>query len=183
MSRIGVKPIPIPKGVDVAVKAGEVRAKGPKGELAVAVSRGFEIVVDQDRKAVTVKRPGDARDARARHGLYRALINNLLVGVSAGFQQNLEIEGVGFNAKADGKKLVLNIGFSHPVSFDVPAGLTIETPKPTIIQIKGADKQAVGQFAANVRKVRPPEPYKGKGIRYEGEKIQRKAGKAVGGKA
>jgi large subunit ribosomal protein L6 len=178
-----VKPIPIPKGVTVAVSGGEVRAKGPKGELSVAVSRGFTVAVDQAKSTVSVKRPGDDRGERARHGLYRALISNLLLGVANGFQQNLEIEGVGYNAKADGKKLVLNIGFSHPVTFDVPAGLTIETPKPTIIHVKGPDKQAVGQFAANVRKVRPPEPYKGKGIRYEGEKIQRKAGKAVGGKA
>jgi large subunit ribosomal protein L6 len=132
---------------------------------------------------VTVKRPGDERQDRARHGLYRALINNMLVGVSTGFQRNLEIEGVGYNAKAEGKKLTLNIGFANPVSFEIPAGLTVETPKPTQIKIQGASKQLVGQFAANVRKIRPPEPYKGKGIRYEGEIIQRKAGKAVGGKA
>jgi large subunit ribosomal protein L6 len=182
MSRIGVKPIPIPKGVTVAVAAGEVRAKGPKGEMAVALGRGFSVDVDHGKGMVSVKRGGDDRMERARHGLYRALLNNVLIGVSAGFQRNLEIEGVGYNAKADGKKLVVNIGFSHPVTFEVPAGLTIETPKPTIIQIKGVDKQLVGQFAANVRKVRPPEPYKGKGIRYEGERIQRKAGKAVGGK-
>jgi large subunit ribosomal protein L6 len=183
MSRIGVKPIPIPSGVTVSVKDGAVKAKGPKGELSVELSRGFDVAVDDAKKVVQVKRPGDERNARARHGLYRALINNVLIGVSAGFQRNLEIEGVGYNAKSDGKKLVLNIGFSNPITFDIPAGLTIETPKPTIIQIKGADKQLVGQFAADVRKVRPPEPYKGKGIRYEGEQIQRKAGKAVGGKA
>jgi len=183
MSRIGVKPIAIPKGVTVAVKGGEVRAKGPKGELAVTMSRGFAVDVDLATSMLTVKRPGDQREDRARHGLYRALINNVITGVSKGFQQNLEIEGVGFNAKEEGKKLVLNIGFSHPVKFDIPPSLTIETPKPTVIQIKGNDKQIVGQFAADVRKVRPPEPYKGKGIRYEGEKIQRKAGKAVGGKA
>jgi large subunit ribosomal protein L6 len=182
MSRIGVKPVPIPSGVAVSVKEGTVTVKGPKGELSVPVSRGFTISVDDAKKLLSVKRPGDARQDRARHGLYRALINNVLVGVSAGFQRNLEIEGVGYNAKVDGKKLTLNIGFANAVSFDVPAGLTIETPKPTQIHIKGADKQLVGQFAANVRKIRPPEPYKGKGIRYEGEVIKRKAGKAVGGK-
>ena len=183
MSRIGVKPVPIPAGVAVSVKEGSVHVKGPKGELAVPVSRGFTVSVDDQKKMLSVKRPGDARDHRARHGLYRALINNVMVGVSAGFQRNLEIEGVGYNAKSDGKKLVLNIGFANPISFDIPAGLTVDTPKPTQIHIKSADKQLVGQFAANVRKSRPPEPYKGKGIRYEGEIIKRKAGKAVGGKA
>jgi large subunit ribosomal protein L6 len=178
-----VKPISIPSGVAVSVKDGLVQAKGPKGELVVQMSRGFSVNVDEAKKLLSVKRPGDAREQRARHGLYRALINNVLVGVSTGFQRNLEIEGVGYNAKSDGKKLSLNIGFSNPISFDIPNGLTIETPKPTQIHIKGADKQLVGQFAANVRKIRPPEPYKGKGIRYEGEVIQRKAGKAVGGKA
>ena len=183
MSRIGVKPVPIPSGVAIQVKDGAVHVKGPKGELAAPLGRGFQVSVDDAKKQVSVKRPGDERDDRARHGLYRALINNMLIGVSAGFQRNLEIEGVGYNAKVDGKKLTLNIGFANPVAFEIPAGLSIETPKPTQIHIKGASKQLVGQFAANVRKVRPPEPYKGKGIRYEGEVIQRKAGKAVGGKA
>jgi large subunit ribosomal protein L6 len=183
MSRIGVKPVAIPSGVAISVKDGSVRVKGPKGELDAPIGRGFELAVDDAKKTVTVKRPGDQRQDRARHGLYRALINNMLVGVSTGFQRNLEIEGVGYNAKAEGKKLTLNIGFANPVTFEIPAGLTIETPKPTQIHIKGASKQLVGQFAANVRKIRPPEPYKGKGIRYEGEVIQRKAGKAVGGKA
>jgi large subunit ribosomal protein L6 len=183
MSRIGVKPVAVPSGVTISVKDGSVRVKGPKGELDTPIGRGFELSVDDAKKTVTVKRPGDQRQDRARHGLYRALINNMLVGVSTGFQRNLEIEGVGFNAKAEGKKLTLNIGFANPVTFEIPAGLTIETPKPTQIHIKGTSKQLVGQFAANVRKIRPPEPYKGKGIRYEGEVIQRKAGKAVGGKA
>jgi large subunit ribosomal protein L6 len=183
MSRIGVKSVAIPSGVAITVKSGAVHVKGPKGELEAPLGKGFQIAVDDAKKTLTVKRPGDERDDRARHGLYRALIANMITGVSTGFQRNLEIEGVGYNAKVDGKKLTLNIGFSNPVSFDIPAGLTIETPKPTVIHIKGASKQAVGQFAANVRKVRPPEPYKGKGIRYEGEVIQRKAGKAVGGKA
>jgi large subunit ribosomal protein L6 len=183
MSRIGVKPIAIPSGVAISVKVGSINVKGPKGELSVPLGRGFTVSVDEEKKVVAVKRPGDGRDDRARHGLYRALLNNVLFGVSTGFQRNLEIEGVGYNAKADGKKLTLNIGFSNAIVFDVPAGLTVETPKPTQVHIKGADKQAVGQFAANVRKIRPPEPYKGKGIRYEGEVIKRKAGKAVGGKA
>jgi large subunit ribosomal protein L6 len=183
MSRIGVKAIPLPPGVAVQVKDGSVHAKGPKGELSVALGKGFTVAIDEAKKTVTVKRAGDERQDRARHGLYRALINNVLIGVSTGFQRNLEIEGVGYNAKAEPKKLTLNIGFANPVSFEIPAGLTVETPKPTIIHIKGSSKQMVGQFAANVRKVRPPEPYKGKGIRYEGEVIKRKAGKAVGGKA
>jgi large subunit ribosomal protein L6 len=183
MSRIGVKPIAIPSGIAITIKEGSVSVKGPKGELSAPVARGFQIAVDDAKKQVTVKRPGDERQDRARHGLYRALINNMITGVSAGFQRNLEIEGVGYNAKVEGKKLTLNIGFANPVSFEIPAGLTIETPKPTQVHIKGASKQLVGQFAANVRKIRPPEPYKGKGIRYEGEHIQRKAGKAVGGKA
>jgi large subunit ribosomal protein L6 len=183
MSRIGVKPVAVPSGVTISVKDGSVRVKGPKGELDTPIGRGFELAVDDAKKTVTVKRPGDQRQDRARHGLYRALISNMLVGVSTGFQRNLEIEGVGYNAKAEGKKLTLNIGFANPVTFEIPAGLTVETPKPTQVHIKGASKQLVGQFAANVRKIRPPEPYKGKGIRYEGEVIQRKAGKAVGGKA
>jgi large subunit ribosomal protein L6 len=183
MSRIGVKPIAIPNGVAITVKEGSVHVKGPKGELTVPVGKKFKVDIDNDKKTVSVKRPGDEREDRARHGLYRALLNNVVTGVSAGFQRNLEIEGVGYNAKVEGKKLNLNIGFSNPIHLDIPAGLTVETPKPTQIHIKGADKQLVGQFAANVRKIRPPEPYKGKGIRYEGEFIQRKAGKAVGGKA
>jgi large subunit ribosomal protein L6 len=183
MSRIGVKPVAIPSGVAISTKDGSVHVKGPKGELSAPVARGFQVNVDEAKKVVVVKRPGDERKDRAHHGLYRALINNMLIGVSTGFQRNLEIEGVGYNAKVEGKKLTLNIGFSNPVTFEIPAGLTIETPKPTQIHIKGASKQLVGQFAANVRKIRPPEPYKGKGIRYEGEHIQRKAGKAVGGKA
>jgi large subunit ribosomal protein L6 len=184
MSRIGVKSIALPTGVAVQLKNGTVAVKGPKGELTTPMGEGFALEVDDAKKTVTVKRPGDTREDRARHGLYRALINNMVKGVTAGFQRGLEIEGVGYNARLDGKtKLSLNIGFSHPVVLEIPAGLTIETPKPTQVIIKGPDRQLVGQFAANVRKIRPPEPYKGKGIRYDNEVIVRKAGKAVGGKA
>ncbi len=184
MSRIGVKPVAVPSGVTIQVKDRTVVAKGPKGELQCAIGPGFSVQVDDQKKQVAVKRPDDDRQNRARHGLYRALINNMVKGVSVGFQRGLEIEGVGYNARLEGKnKLTLNIGFCNPVDFTIPAGLTVECPKPTQIMIKGADRQQVGQFAAIVRKVRPPEPYKGKGIRYEREVIERKAGKAVGGKA
>src|ERR1043166_6634995 len=183
MSRIGAKSIPLPGGVTVTASAGAVSVKGPKGELRRDIGKDFAVTVDATAKSVTVTRPGDSREHRARHGLYRALINNMIKGVSAGFERNLEIEGVGYNAKVDGKaKLTLNIGFCNPVVMEIPAGLTVETPKPTQVFIRGQDKQLVGQFAALVRKIRPPEPYKGKDIRYVGEFIQRKQGKAVGGK-
>ena len=181
MSRIGRLPVPLPSGVDVQVKDDRVVVKGPNGELAQEITRGFEIAVEGSE--LKVSRPSDSKEHRALHGLYRALINNMVTGVTKGFERELEIEGVGYNAKAEGpRKLVLNIGFCHAVNMEPPEGVTVETPKPTSIVIKGADKQKVGQFAAEVRRVRPPEPYKGKGIRYKGEYVRRKAGKAVGGK-
>ncbi len=183
MSRIGAKTIPVPAGVTITSGKDGIVVKGPKGELKQRLTGGVKVEVDTTAKHASVKRPGDTRQDRALHGLYRALLNNMVQGVSAGFQRNLEIEGVGYNAKLEGKdKLVLNIGFCLPVSLAVPAGLSVETPKPTQVHIKGCDRQLVGQFASQVRKVRPPEPYKGKGIRYAGEAIQRKAGKAVGAK-
>jgi len=181
MSRIGVKSIAIPSGVTISVAGSMVAVKGPKGELKQELTKGFSVKVEGT--SASVARPGDEREQRAFHGLYRALLNNMITGVSKGFQRNLEIEGVGFNARVEGKdKLILNIGFCHTVDLKVPEGLTVETPKPTQIHIKGADRQKVGQFAAVVRKVRPPEPYKGKGIRYDNEVVVRKQGKAVGGK-
>ncbi len=181
MSRIGVKAIAIPSGVTIAVAGSTVAVKGPKGELKQELVTGFAVKVEGTSASVT--RQGDERRDRAFHGLYRALLNNMITGVSKGFQKNLEIEGVGFNARVEGKdKLILNIGFCHTVDIKIPDGLVVETPKPTQIFIKGSDRQKVGQFAAVVRKVRPPEPYKGKGIRYDKEVIQRKQGKSVGGK-
>ncbi|HYC77440.1 MAG TPA: 50S ribosomal protein L6 [Planctomycetota bacterium] len=183
MSRIGAKSIPLPAGVNVSAKPDAVVVKGPKGELTQKLTGGVAVTVDAQTKTVQVRRRGETRQDRALHGLYRALVRNMVQGVSQGFQDNLEIEGVGYNAKVEGKdKLVLNIGFCLPVTLTIPAGLTVETPKPTQVAIKGCDRQVVGQFAALIRKVRPPEPYKGKGIRYAGEVIQRKAGKAVGSK-
>lgn len=181
MSRVGKKAVPVPVGVTVTVKNGVVSVKGPKGELHQSYDQTFSIAVDGN--LVSVKAPSEERILRAKHGLYRQLIQNMAIGVSQGFTKVLEIEGVGYNAKMDGKtKLALSVGYNAPVIMEVPAGLEVTTPKPTIIEIKGADKCAVGQFAANIRKQRPPEPYKGKGIRYATEKIRRKAGKAVGGK-
>lgn len=181
MSRVGKKPVPVPSGVTVSVREGLVTVKGPKGELRQTYDQAYSISVEAG--GVMVKAPGPDRIHRAKHGLYRQLIQNMALGVSKGFSKTLEIEGVGYNAKLDGKtKLSLSVGFNAPVVMEIPAGIEVATPKPTIIEIKGADKGAVGQFAANVRKQRPPEPYKGKGIRYANEKVRRKAGKAVGGK-
>ena len=183
MSRIGAKSVALPAGVTVTTGPNGMVVKGPKGELTQKLTGGVKVEIDAAKKSASVKRAGEDREDRALHGLYRALLRNMVEGVSTGFAKNLEIEGVGYNAKLEGKdKLVLNIGFCLPVELKVPAGLVIETPKPTQVHIKGCDRQKVGQFAALVRKVRPPEPYKGKGIRYEGEVIQRKAGKTVGAK-
>ena len=182
MSRIGKKPIPIPSGVTVTVVGSESVVKGPKGELRQHVPTGLEYEVNDGELQIT--RPKDTKDLRAKHGLVRVLIANQVHGVTQGWSKTLEIEGVGYGAKLEGtNKLILNIGFNAPVVMEAPAGVTLACPKPTIISITGADKQVVGQFAADVRRVRPPEPYKGKGIRYLGEHIRRKAGKAIGGKS
>lgn len=182
MSRIGKIPVPLLKGVAATVSGNAISIKGPKGELKQVFDPAFEIKVDA--ASVHVARPSDAKQHKALHGLYRALIKNMVKGCSEGFVQTLEIEGVGYNAKAEGTgKLVMNIGFNAPRVMIPPKGVTVETPKNTVIVIKGADLQQVGQFAANVRAIRPPEPYKGKGIRYQGEHILRKAGKAIGGKS
>ena len=182
MSRVGKKPIKLPEKVTFEVKGHSVEAKGPKGNLALAVDPAMSVEVEDGE--VRISRPNDTKRSRAFHGLTRALINNMVMGVSEGFQKTLEIEGVGYTAKAEGpNKLSMNIGFNAPVVMTPPEGVTVATPKPTIIEISGIDRQKVGQFAANVRAVRPPEPYKGKGIRYKGEHIRRKAGKAIGGKA
>ncbi|RKY21733.1 MAG: 50S ribosomal protein L6 [Planctomycetota bacterium] len=181
MSRIGKKPIPIPAGVEITVGKDKITVKGPKGTLEreyPADKVAFEL--DEANKVLVVKRFDDSKPSRAFHGLWRALVNNMVIGVSEGFKKVLEIVGTGYRAQARGKKLTLQIGFSHPVEFEMPPGLEVQTPAPTQIIIAGCDKQAVGQMAANIRAVRPPEPYKGKGIRYQGEYVRRLAGKSFG---
>jgi len=167
--------------VTVAVAAGrEVTVKGPGGTLKMPIRPEVKIDVEEKQALVSLTGTGAAREARAFHGMTRALLNNMVLGVSKGWEKKLDIIGVGWNAAAQGKKLVLNIGFCHPVEVPMPEGVTCETPRPTQIIIKGADRQAVGHIAAVIRKVRPPEPYKGKGIRYTGEYVRRKAGKSFG---
>ena len=180
MSRIGSMPIQLPSGVSVEEKGREVTVKGPKGSLGLTLRPEISVTVDGGVVTLAPNGSGSAREARAFHGLTRSLLSNMVTGVTDGFSKALEIIGVGWNAKVQGKQLTLNIGFCHPVVLGLPDGVECETPKPTSIIVRGADKQAVGQFAANVRKVRPPEPYKGKGIRYEGEFVRRKAGKTFG---
>ena len=179
MSRIGRAPVTIPSGVKVKAEDGQVFVEGPKGKLTLRLSP--EITVTLDGQAVKVARANEEKPVRALHGLYRALINNMVQGVVSGFSKELEITGVGYRAQLQGKQLSLSVGFSHPVILSIPEGLTVEVPKPTSVIVKGFDKQLVGQFAANIRRVAPPEPYKGKGIKYVGEIIRRKAGKAATG--
>ena len=175
MSRIGKAPIELPKGVTVTVEGETVRVKGPKGELVQRVRS--EVGVDVQDGVLTVTRESDAKAHRAYHGLTRALIANMVQGVTTGFRKGLEIVGVGYRADKKGKDLVLTVGYSHEVRYPEPAGITLTTPSQTTIVVEGIDKQKVGQVAAELRAVRPPEPYKGKGIRYEGEQVRRKAGK------
>ncbi len=177
MSRIGRKPVPVPKGVTVTVNGNEVKVKGPKGELARAFRE--EVSIKQEDGALHVERRGDERRVRALHGLSRALLNNMVVGVSAGFSKVLQIEGVGYRAELKGKDLVMALGYSHPVVVPPPQGITFAVDeKARTITISGPDKEQVGQVTADIRKWRKPEPYKGKGLRYLGEQIRRKAGKA-----
>ncbi|MAB81332.1 MAG: 50S ribosomal protein L6 [Planctomycetes bacterium] len=180
MSRIGKLPIPVPSGVSVEEKSRSVTVKGPKGTLSLNLRPEIDIAIDGSVVTVTPNGSGAARQARAFHGLTRALLANMVQGVHKGYEKQLDIIGIGWNAQGQGKKLTLNIGFCHPVIFDIPEGVEVETPKPVNIVIRGADKYAVGQFAATVRAVRPPEPYKGKGIRYRGEYVRRKQGKSFG---
>lgn len=173
-------PITVPGGVTFDVKGRAVSVKGPKGTLNLDLRPEVDLSVDGNTVTIEPNGQGGARQGRAFHGLTRALLNNMVLGVSEGFKKHLEIIGVGWNARMQGNQLVLNIGFCHPVNFDLPEGLSAECPAPTQIVISGADKQAVGQLAARIRKVRPPEPYKGKGIRYKGEEVRRKSGKSFG---
>ena len=176
MSRIGKLPVVLPAGVSAELSEGNVlKVKGPKGELTQTFSSDMEIKIDGN--VLTVARPSDQKEMRALHGLTRALIHNMVVGVSETFAKELEINGVGYRAQLQGKKLVLNMGYSHPVEIEQPADVTFEVPAPTSIIVRGIDKQRVGQVAANIREVRPPEPYKGKGIRYKNEYVRRKEGK------
>ncbi len=179
MSRIGKLPIPVPDGVDVVIDGLTVTVKGPKGELKRTMPEGVELARDEDG-AVIVTRTGDSRDERSRHGLVRALLANMVHGVSDGYSKALELVGVGYRAAPKGSALELQVGYSHPVVVDAPEGISFEVPQPTRVVVNGIDKELVGQIAANIRKVRPPEPYKGKGIKYEGEIVRRKAGKAAG---
>jgi large subunit ribosomal protein L6 len=175
MSRIGKKPIPIPSGVEVEISPGSVAVKGPKGRLAERINP--EITVVQEDGAVTVSRPTDRADHRALHGLTRSLVANMVTGVTDGYERRLEIQGVGYRAAMRGSDLEMQLGFSHPVAVKAPEGISFEVPQPTQIVVRGISKQQVGEIAAQIRKWRPPEPYKGKGIRYEGEQVQRKVGK------
>ena len=175
MSRIGRKPIPVPTGVDITIEPGLVTVKGPKGQLSERIHR--DMTVTQEGTEVLVTRPTDRGPHRALHGLSRSLIANMVEGVTDGFTRALEIQGVGYRAALKGKNLELALGYSHPVFVDAPEGIEFEVPQPTRIIVKGTNKQVVGETAAKIRKQRPPEPYKGKGIRYEGEYVIRKVGK------
>lgn len=179
MSRIGKQPIPIPAGVKVKVADGKVFVEGPKGQkLELAYHRNVAVAVDDGAKVITVTRKDDERTSRAIHGLMRSLVANMVQGVTQGYEKKLKIEGVGYGAKLEQKAVVLTVGFANQIKLEPPAGVTAEVPDPNTIIVKGADKQKVGQFAAEVRHARPPEPYQGKGIRYENEVVRRKEGKS-----
>ena len=177
MSRIGQKPIEIPKGVKLAVNQGQVNVEGPKGKLSFLVNPRIKTTLKEN--ILLLERQSDSIPDKSIHGTSRSVIFNMIKGVTDGFMKELQIEGVGFKAAVQGKQLNLALGFTHPVIFDIPEGLTAETPKPTIVIIKGVDKVKVGQFCAKIRKVYVAEPYKGKGVRYAGEVVRRKAGKTV----
>jgi large subunit ribosomal protein L6 len=175
MSRIGKQPIAVPDGVEITIEPELVKVKGPRGELEERVSRAID--VSQENGEILVKRPTNRGEHRALHGLTRSLIFNMVEGVTNGYEKTLEIQGVGYRAQLQGSKLVLALGYSHPVEIEAPAGIDFEVPQPTRIIVRGISKQVVGEVAANIRKQRPPEPYKGKGIRYQGEHVARKVGK------
>ncbi|HHV78045.1 MAG TPA: 50S ribosomal protein L6 [Firmicutes bacterium] len=176
-SRVGKMPIAIPAGVQVRIEGNTVEVKGPKGSVSRTLPEGIEAI--QEGSQITVKPKSDSQSMDALHGLTRRLIANMVQGVTGGFSKSLELVGVGYRAAKTGRKLSLTVGFSHPVEIDPPQGIEFEVPNPTLVVVKGVDKEAVGQVAARIRRVRPPEPYQGKGIRYMGERIRRKAGKAV----
>ncbi|MFC5286073.1 50S ribosomal protein L6 [Actinokineospora guangxiensis] len=176
MSRIGRLPITVPSGVDVTINGNDVSVKGPKGTLAITVSEPITVERGEDG-ALSVTRPNDERQSRALHGLTRSLVNNMVVGVTEGYEKKLEIHGVGYRVLAKGSDLEFALGFSHPVKISPPEGITFKVESATKFSVSGIDKQQVGEVAANIRKLRKPDPYKGKGVRYAGEKIRRKVGK------
>jgi large subunit ribosomal protein L6 len=178
MSRIGKQPVPIPGGVKVHVGDGKLRVEGPKGKLEFSPHPLMQIKHDEAGKVLQVSRPNDERQSRALHGLTRSLIANMVEGVTKGYEKRLKIEGIGYQARMDKKTLVLTVGYANAIEMPAPEGVTVELADPTTIIIRGADKQKVGQYAAEVRQVRKPEPYKGKGIRYENEQVRRKEGKS-----
>ena len=178
MSRIGKMPVDLPSGVEVKQADGELKVKGPKGDLSMKIPK--DMVVQVDGGVLRVERPSDSREHRALHGLTRSLAANMVEGVSTGFKKTLQIIGVGYRAEAKGKGITLHLGYSHTIDYPAPDGVTIEVPQPTTVVVTGADKQKVGQTAAEIRSFRPPEPYKGKGIRYDDEQVRRKAGKTAG---
>jgi large subunit ribosomal protein L6 len=178
MSRIGRRPIPVPAGVDVVIEGNRVRVKGPKGELERTLHR--DIKIRREGAELIVERPSDEPQHRALHGLSRTLVANMVEGVTQGFKKTLEIVGVGYRAENKPFGLTLNLGYSHPIDYKAPEGITLRAPSPTVIEVEGANKEVVGQVAAEIRSLRPPEPYKGKGVRYQGEAVRRKAGKAGG---
>jgi len=180
MSRIGKQPIPVPSGVTVKIDGRDVSVSGSAGSLSLTVHKNMDVSVEDNQ--VLVRRPNDKRENRALHGLTRSLINNMVIGVAKPYEKRLEIVGVGYNARVEGKQLVLQVGFANKITLPIPDGISCTLPDATHVVINGPDKQAVGQFAAEIRKVRPPEPYKGKGIRYQDEHVRRKAGKAFGSK-
>lgn len=177
MSRIGKIPVALPKGVKVNLSNGSVQLEGPKGKLSFTLPRGVSIETKDEK--IIISRASDAKQDSANQGTVRATLANMVVGVTQGHKRTLEIQGVGFRAQAQGQKVTLNLGFSHPIDYTVPAGVTVKTPKPTDIEIEGVDIAMVGEVAANLRHFKPPEPYKGKGIRYSGEYVRRKQGKSV----
>jgi large subunit ribosomal protein L6 len=177
MSRIGKKPVELPGGVKASVDANEVLIEGPKGKLTLKVHHRLEVKIEDNK--LVIKRKSDSKLDKSLHGLSRSLVANMVKGVTEGYEQELEIHGIGFRAQVKGKQLNMQLGFSHPINFNIPEGITIETPKPTLIIIKGIDKAKVGEVAAEIRGFYRPEPYKGKGVRYKGEYVRRKAGKAI----
>ena len=176
MSRIGKMPITVPAGVTVTIEDNHMTVKGPKGELTRQINKNMKLTMDNG--VITVERPDDEKESRSLHGLSRTLINNMIIGVTQGFSKTLEINGVGYRAAKQGQNINFTLGFSHPVVKEPPAGITFDVPAPNKIVVSGADKEVVGAVAADIRTLRPPEPYKGKGIRYEGEHVRRKIGKA-----
>lgn len=176
MSRIGRKPIPVPAGVEVAIDGSTVRVKGPKGELTRTLNR--EITLHREGEELQVSRPSDAPEHRALHGLSRTLVANMIEGVTEGYRKTLEIVGVGYRAENKPFGLTLNLGYSHPIDYRAPEGIKLNAASPTVVEVSGSSKEMVGQVAAEIRSLRPPEPYKGKGVKYQGEVIRRKAGKA-----